>query len=165
MLEPVVIDIQSVKVSGERLLRRGEALNIARRQHSLPNRESKLTINNKPYHFPIISTVQSNYGSSIASTTSSSTQSSNEYDSNLINNSTKRESTYLTAISPIEKNPSQVTIYDKTIKLTIERITYDLRMIIEEYKHNLPVAGFQTLKSFLHQHQLSKILSNESIYF
>ncbi|CAF3333269.1 unnamed protein product [Rotaria sp. Silwood1] len=142
-----------------------EALNIARRQHSLSNRESKLTINNKPYHFPTISTVQSNYGSSIASTTSSSTQSSNEYDSNLLNNSTMKESTYLTAVSPIEKNLSQVTIFDKTIKLTIERITSDLRIIIDEYKHNLPVARFQTLKSFLHQHQLSKILTNESIYF
>ncbi|CAF0895961.1 unnamed protein product [Rotaria sordida] len=142
-----------------------EALNIARRQHSLANRESKLTIHNKPYHFPTISTVQSNYGSSIASTTSSSTQSSNEYDSNLVNNSTIRESTYLTAISPIEKNSSKITIFDKTIKLTIERITNDLRIIIDEYKHNLPVARFQTLKSFLHQHQSSKILSNESIYF
>ncbi|CAF4152817.1 unnamed protein product [Rotaria socialis] len=68
------------------------------------------------------------------------------------------------AVSPIEKNPSQVTIFDKTIKLTIERITHDLRIVIDEYKHNLPVARFQTLKSFLYQHQLSKTASNESIY-
>jgi GTPase len=43
---------------------------------------------------------------------------------------------------------------DKINRLTIERITFDLRLIIDEYKHNLPVARFQTLKSFL-----------EAIYF
>ncbi|CAF4164624.1 unnamed protein product [Rotaria socialis] len=141
-----------------------EALSIARRQHALPGREKKLTINTKPYNIPPVLNGQSNYGSSIASTTSSSTHSSNEYDSNLVNNLTTSEPTYLTAVSPIEKNPSQVTIFDKTIKLTIERITHDLRIVIDEYKHNLPVARFQTLKSFLYQHQLSKTASNESIY-
>ena len=141
------------------------ALNIARRQRSLPNHESKLTINNKTSHLSTISNGQSNYGSSIASTTSSSTQSSNEYDCTSLNNSLiTRESTYLTAISPIDKNLSLVTIFDKTTKLTIERILCDLRILIDEYKHNLPVARFQTLKSFLHQHQLSKILSIESVY-
>jgi hypothetical protein len=138
------------------------ALSIARRQHSLPNREPKLPINNKPYH---ISTGQATYGSSIASTTSSSTQSSAEYDIHLLNNSIKEESTYLTAISPVDNNLSLATMLDKTNKLTIERITLDLRIIIDEYKHNLPVARFQTLKSFLHQHQLSKLLSIEGIYF
>ncbi|CAF4232692.1 unnamed protein product [Rotaria magnacalcarata] len=140
------------------------ALSIARRQHALPGREKKLTINTKPYNIPPVLNGQSNYGSSIASTTSSSTHSSNEYDSNLVNNLTTSEPTYLTAVSPIGKNPSQVTIFDKTIKLTIERITHDLRIVIDEYKHNLPVARFQTLRSFLYQHQLSKIASNESIY-
>jgi hypothetical protein len=56
-------------------------------------------------------------------------------------------------------------MFDKINKLTIERITFDLRIIIDEYKQNLPVARFQTLKSFLHQNQSSKILSNEAIYF
>ncbi|CAF4864013.1 unnamed protein product, partial [Rotaria socialis] len=95
-----------------------------------PGREKKLTINTKPYNIPPVLNGQSNYGSSIASTTSSSTHSSNEYDSNLVNNLTTNEPTYLTAVSPIEKNPSQVTIFDKTIKLTIERITHDLRIVI-----------------------------------
>jgi len=137
------------------------ALNIARRQHSLPNNEPKLTINNKPFR----SLGVSNYGSSIASTTSSSTQSSNEYDINSLTNPTTGESTYLTAISPIEKNPSSITIFDKINKLTIERLTYDLRIIIDEYKQNLPVARFQTFKSFINQQSLTKIFSNEAIYF
>ncbi len=80
-------------------------------------------------------------------------------------NPTTGESTYLTAISPIEKNLSSITIFDKINKLTIERLTYDLRIIIDEYKQNLPVARFQTFKSFLDQDQLTKILSNEAIYF
>ncbi|CAF4237423.1 unnamed protein product [Adineta steineri] len=143
-----------------------EALNIARRQHLLPNREPKLILPHKPFCSPINSAGQANYGSSIASTTSSSTQSSAEYDTGVLNNSIKEESTYLTAISPvIENNHSLITMLDKINKLTIERLTFDLRIIIDEYKHNLPVARFQTLKSFLHQHQSSKILSNEAIYF
>jgi len=134
------------------------ALNIARRQHSSPNSQPKITpLNNKPSN----SLVVSNYGSSIASTTSSSTQSSTEYDTN----QTTGESTYLTAVSPIEKNLSLITIFDKTNKLTIEHLTYDLRIIIDEYKQNLPVARFQTLKSFVNQDQLIKNLSNEGIYF
>ena len=141
------------------------ALSIARRQHLLSNRDPKLIINNKSVRSPAVSTGQSNYGSSIASTTSSSTQSSNEYDSSLVINPTIVEPTYLTAISPIDNQLSLATMLDKTNRLTIERITFDLRIIIDEYKHNLPVARFQTLKSFLHQHQLSKILSNEAIYF
>ncbi|CAF0909770.1 unnamed protein product [Adineta steineri] len=145
-----------------------EALNIARRQHLLPNREPKLILPHKPYCSPINSTGQANYGSSIASTTSSSTQSSAEYDTGVLNNSIKEESTYLTATSPVienNNNHSLITMLDKINKLTIERLTFDLRIIIDEYKHNLPVARFQTLKSFLHQHQSSKILSNEAIYF
>ncbi len=66
---------------------------------------------------------------------------------------------------PIEKNLSLITIFDKINKLTIERLTNDLRIIIDEYKQNLPVARFQTLKSFINQYQLTKNLSNEGIYF
>ncbi len=107
----------------------------------------------------------SNYGASIASNTSSSTQSSNEYDTNSFNNPIMGESTYLTAVSPIEKNLSLITLMDRTHKLTIERLTNDLRIIINEYKQNLPVARFQTFKSFLDQDYLTKILSNDAIYF
>jgi hypothetical protein len=138
------------------------ALNIARRQHLLPSREPKIT---KSFRSPVIPTVQSNYGSSIASTTSSSTQSSNEYETGLGNNSPKGESNYLTAVSPVNPNLSLPMMFDKTNKLTIERIAFDLRIILDEYKHNLPVARFQTLKSFIHQRELSKILPNEAIYF
>ena len=131
------------------------ALNITRRQQSLPSYEPKvLPPINKPILFPIVS----NYGSSIASTASSSTQSSAEYESNLLT-----ESTYLTAISPVEKHPPST--FDKTIKLTIERLTMDLRLTIDEYKQNLPVARFQTLKSFFNQDHSKKILSQEAIYF
>ncbi|UJR26208.1 hypothetical protein I4U23_007551 [Adineta vaga] len=142
-----------------------EALNIARRQHLLPNRESKLTNINKSLNNHVISTGQAAYGSSIASTTSSSTQSSTDYDTCVLNNSTKEESTYLTAISPINPNLSLVTMLDKTNQLTIVRLTFDLHTILDEYKHNLPVARFQPLKSFLFQHQSTKILSIEGIYF
>lgn len=131
------------------------ALNITRRQQSLPAREPKLLPPiTKPTGFPVVS----NYGSSIASTGSSSTQSSTEYESNLLN-----QSTYLTAISPVEKHPPST--FDKTIKLTIERLTSDLRLVIDEYKKNLPVARFQTLKSFFNQDHYKKILSQEAIYF
>jgi hypothetical protein len=68
-------------------------------------------------------------------------------------------------VLPIEKNLSLITIFDKINKLTIERLTNDLRIIIDEYKQNLPVARFQTLKSFINQYQLTKNLSNEGIYF
>lgn len=96
----------------------------------------------------------------MASTASSSTQSSAEYESNppLMN-----ESTYLTAILPVDKPSS--SMFDKMIKLTIERLTSDLRLVIDEYKQNLPVARFQTLKSFFNQDHLKKILSQEAIYF
>jgi hypothetical protein len=140
---------------------------MARRQHLVPNREPKLpptitTTNSKSFRLPTVS----NYGASIASTTSSSsTQSSNEYDTNVLNNSTMGESTYLTAVSPVEKSLSLTTQMDKTHKLTIERLTSDLRIIIDEYKQNLPVARFQTFKSFLDQDHSSKILSNDGIYF
>ena len=142
-------------------------MNIARRQHLIPNREPKLpppSTNNKSFRSQAVA----NYGASIASTTSSSsstTQSSNEYDTNAFNNSTMGESTYLTAVSPVEKNISLTTLMDKTHKLTIERLTSDLRIIIDEYKQNLPVARFQTFKSFLDQDHLSKILTNDGIYF
>jgi hypothetical protein len=65
----------------------------------------------------------------------------------------------------LESNLSLHALLDTTNRVTLERITADLRQIIAEYKHNLPVARFQTLKSFLHQHQASKLLSNEGIYF
>ncbi len=136
-------------------------MNLARRQHLLPNREPKLPPNNKSFR----SLGVSNYGASIASTTSSSTQSSNEYDTNSFNNPIMGESTYLTAVSPGDKNLSLITRMDKTHKLTIERLTSDLRIIIDEYKQNLPVARFQTFKSFLDQDNLTKILSNDAIYF
>ena len=38
-------------------------------------------------------------------------------------------------------------------------------MIIDEYKQNLPVARFQTFKSFLDQEHLTKMFSTEAIYF
>lgn len=56
-------------------------------------------------------------------------------------------------------------MYDKINKLTIEYLTSDLRIVIDEYKQNLPVARFQTLKTFLSQYELTKTLSNETIYF
>lgn len=140
------------------------ALNITRRQQSFPSREPKLLppLNNKT----IRSSAVCNYGSSIASTgSSSSTQSSTEYESNLSTHPPMNESTYLTAVSPVEKLPSTLPIFDRVNKLTIERLTADLRLAIDEYKHNLPVARFQTLKSFFNQDHLKKILSSEAIYF
>ena len=143
------------------------ALNIARRQHSTSNREPRLPIYPKTCRSAALPTGQSNYGSSIASTTSSSTQSSSEYESSSLNAlpTTATETTYLVATTPLENNLSLNTLLDTTNRVTLERITADLRLIIDEYKRNLPVARFQTLKSFLHQHQASKLLSNEGIYF
>ncbi|CAF0814583.1 unnamed protein product [Adineta ricciae] len=136
-----------------------EAVNIARRQHLLSSSESKPA--SKPCNSPVVSTAQTTYGSSIASTTSSSTQSSSDYDTCV----TKYDSTYLAAISPIDSNLSLATMLDKTNQLTIERLTYNLHSILDEYKHNLPVARFQPLKCFLYQHQSSKVLSTEGVHF
>jgi len=144
--------IQKVRVLPEiSKLTLNEALNIARRQHSSSRSEVK----------PLTSIVNSHYGSSITSSTSSSTQSSGEYEPNPV----QEESTYLTAISPVEKELPSMNLYDQTIKLLIENLTSDLRIIIDEYKQNLPVARFQTFKSFLNQDQSIEHLSTESSYF
>ena len=150
------------------------ALNIARRQHASSNREPKPPVNNRPFRSPATSTVQANYGSSIASTTSSSTQSSTDYDGTsfmptvappMVVVPAGGEAEYLTATEPKNEKLSMTLMLDKINKLTIERIAFDLGTMIDEYKHNLPVARFQTLKSFLHQHQTSTLFSNEAIYF
>ena len=60
---------------------------------------------------------------------------------------TKDESTYLTAISPVDNNPSLTTMFDKMNKLTIERITFDLRIATDEYKQNL-IKGSYLFYSF-----------------
>ena len=92
----------------------------------------------------------------IANSSASSTQSSNEYESQSFS------TTYL--VATVQEN-FQEDFIDKVHRLTFERLTLDLHRILDEYKNNLPVAHFQTFKSFLHQNQTSKNFSNESRYF
>ena len=136
------------------------ALSIARRQHS----SSKLPSHLKPVRSPALLTGHhSHYGSSIASTTSSSTQSSTEYETTTpIKPSHITESPYLVATASIETNPS---LLDQIIRLTVEHLSSDLSVIIDEYKQNLPVSHFQTLKCVIHQHQTTKLFSNQSIFY
>jgi hypothetical protein len=57
------------------------------------------------------------------------------------------------------------TCLDNVNRLTLERLAADLCFILDEYKHNLPVARFQTLKSLLYQHQTARIFTDDGIYF
>lgn len=128
-------------------------MSIARRQHS--SLKAKPTCSTA---FPLGQ--QSTYGSSIDSTTSSSsTHSSNEYETN------GNETTYLVATVPQENHSTPSINFDSILRSTLERLTFDLGRIIDEYKKHLPVAQFQTFKSLFQQHQSTKIFSTDSICF
>ncbi|CAF1067496.1 unnamed protein product [Didymodactylos carnosus] len=130
-----------------RKLTASEALNIARRQHhSLYQQDSP-----KPVLLKKLTQHSSvNYSSSISSTSSSSTQSSSsstDYESLRAN-----ENTYLlpTLVNKNSHDPPALIHYlDNVNKLTIEQIVNELKIILHDYKLNLPVIEFQTLKSYL----------------